>query len=79
MSEGVLSGCAAADGTQSSEVLDLTAAAVETWEKWLPVQNESSVSFHFQIKVRGFWFLCVSVFQPLVAGPSLALVCNRFV
>lgn len=79
VSEGVLSDCAAADGTQSSEVLYLTAAAVETWEKWLPVQSVSSVSFHVQSKARGFWFLCVSVFQPVVAVPTLALVSNRFV
>lgn len=73
--------CAAADEPRSAEVLGLTAAcaaAAEAWEKWLPVQNGSSISVHFQVNARGFWFF-VCVFQPLVAVPTLALVSDRFV
>lgn len=75
---GVLSGHAAAGGTRSGEALHPRAAA-GTWEKWVPVQSTSSVSFHFQITASGLWFPCVCVFQPLVAVPTLALVSDRFV
>ena len=75
---GVLSGRGAAGGTRGSEALHPRAAA-GTWEKWVPVQSASSVSFHFRITASGPWFLCACEFQPMVAVPTLALVSNRFV